>query len=111
MLNQKYYNHAMACTMICTHTRVVAVDNYCIRFVFKVLFNYAFVFVTTLRCITLKHLQELTVGEMCDRLATIDMGRKWGAAVPHSGGRGGQLGPHLTHCCLSRGLPAYQVAS
>jgi len=44
---------------------------------------------------------------MGDRLATIDMGRKVGAAVPLSG----QLGPHLTQCRLGRGLPSYQVAS
>jgi len=46
--------------------------------------------------------------EMGDRLATIDMGRKEGAAVPLSGG---ELGPHLTQCRLGRGLPTYQVAS
>jgi len=46
---------------------------------------------------------------MGDRLATIDMDRKVGAAVPLSGG--GELGLHLTQCGLGRGLPMYQVAS
>jgi len=41
-----------------------------------------------------------------DRLATIDMGRKEGAAVPLSWG---ELGPHLTQCGLGQGLPLYQV--
>jgi len=36
------------------------------------------------------------VAEMGDRLTTIDMGRKEGAAVPLSGGDG----PHLTQCGL-----------
>ena len=49
------------------------------------------------------------VAEMGDRLTTIDMGRKVGAAVPLS--VGGELGPHLTQCRLGRGLPPYQVAS
>ena len=40
------------------------------------------------------------VAEMGDCLATIDMGRKLG-----------ELGPHLTQCCLGRSLPPYQVAS
>jgi len=33
---------------------------------------------------------------MGDHLATVDMGRKVGAAVPVLGG--GELGPHLTQC-------------
>jgi len=37
------------------------------------------------------------VAEMGDRLATIDMGRKVGVAVPLSVG---DLGPHLTQCCM-----------
>jgi len=49
------------------------------------------------------------VAEMGDRLATIGMGRKLGAAVPLSGGGG--LGPHLTQSRLGRGLPLYQLAS
>jgi len=48
------------------------------------------------------------VAEMGDRLATIDMGQKVEAAVPLSMG---ELGPHLTQCCLGQGLPPYQVAS
>jgi len=40
-------------------------------------------------------------------LATIDMGRKLGAQSPFWGG---ELGPHLTQCCLGRGPPPYQVA-
>jgi len=48
------------------------------------------------------------VAEMGDCLATTDTGQKVGAAVPLSIG---ELGPHLTQCCLSRGLPPYQVAS
>ena len=44
--------------------------------------------------------------EMGDRLAT--MNRKVGAAVPLS--VVGELGPHLTQCCLGRGLPPRQVA-
>ena len=47
------------------------------------------------------------VAEMGNRLATIDMGQKVGAAVPLSVG---ELGPHLTQCGLGRALPAYQVA-
>ena len=46
---------------------------------------------------------------MSDRLATIDMGRKVGAAVPLS--VRGELRPHLTQCGLGRGLPPYQVTS
>ena len=38
------------------------------------------------------------VAEMGDRLATIDMGRKWCCAAF----RGGKLGPHLTQCRLAR---------
>jgi len=55
--------------------------------------------------------QELSssVVEMGDRLATIDMGRNVGAAVPLSVAGGGGL--HLTQCGLGRGLPPYQVAS
>jgi len=41
------------------------------------------------------------------RLATIDMGRKVGAAVVLFG----ELGPHLTQCGLGRGLPSCQVSS
>jgi len=36
------------------------------------------------------------------------MGRKLGA-LPFLGE--GELGPHLTQCCLGQGLPPYQVAS
>jgi len=50
----------------------------------------------------------LTRAQMGDRLATIDMGRKEGAAVSLSVGG---LGPHLIQCCLGGGLPPYQVAS
>ena len=48
------------------------------------------------------------VGEMGDRLATIDMARKvcMVGAVPLSVG---ELGPYLTQCPLGRGLPPYQV--
>ena len=72
------------------------------------------------------------VGEMGDRLATIDMGRKVGVHAkfhldpskrvttidmgqnrevlcPSLIWRG--RGPHLTQCRLGRGLPPYQVAS
>jgi len=45
---------------------------------------------------------------MGNRLATIDMGRKEGAAVSLSGGG---LVPHLTQCGLGRDLRPYQVAS
>jgi len=48
------------------------------------------------------------VAETGDRLATIDLGRIEGAAVPLSGG---EAGPHLTQCGLGRDLPPYQVAS
>jgi len=54
------------------------------------------------------HNKSSTVAEMGDRLATIDMGRKVGAAVLLFVG---ELGPHLTQCSLGRGLPLYQVAS
>jgi len=47
---------------------------------------------------------------MGDRLATVDMGRKVGAAVLLSVG-GGKLGLHLTQYLMGRGLPPYQVAS
>jgi len=40
------------------------------------------------------------------RLATTDMGRKLGAAVPYLLG---ELGPHLTQCGRGRGLPPCQV--
>jgi len=49
------------------------------------------------------------VAEMDDRLATIDMRRKVGAAVPLSMGELGR--PYLTQYVLGRGLPPYQVAS
>jgi len=42
------------------------------------------------------------VAEMGDRLTTIDMGRKEGAAVPLSGK---ELGPDLTQCRLGQALP------
>jgi len=42
---------------------------------------------------------------MGDRLATIDMGRKVGAAVPLSMK---EVGPNLTRCHLGRGLSPYQ---
>jgi len=38
-------------------------------------------------------------------LATIDAGQKWGLLAPYRW----VLGPHLTQCCLARGLPPYQV--
>jgi len=44
------------------------------------------------------------VAAMGYRLATIDMGRKVGAAVPISLG---ELGPHVTQFRLCRGLPPY----
>ena len=47
------------------------------------------------------------VAEMGDRLATIDMGRKFGVCPLFVGG----LGLHLTQCRLGRCLPPYQVAS
>jgi len=49
------------------------------------------------------------VAEMGDRLATINIGRREGAAVPIFGG--GRAGPHQTQCGLGRDLPPYQVAS
>jgi len=42
------------------------------------------------------------------RLATIDIGRKFGAVPLFWGGR--ELGPHLAQCGLSRGLPPCRVA-
>jgi len=42
-------------------------------------------------------------------LATIDRGRKFGAAVPPFSG--GELGPHLMQCRLGQCRPPYQVAS
>ena len=45
---------------------------------------------------------------MGDRLATTDMGRKLGGAVPFSVV---ELGPHVTQCGLGRALRLYQVAS
>jgi len=51
--------------------------------------------------------KSLAVAQMGDRLATINIGRKVGAAVPlHVG----ELSPHLTRR-LGRGLSPYQVAS
>jgi len=49
------------------------------------------------------------VAEMGDRLATIDMGLKWGGAAV---GAGSPLDPdpHLAQCGLGRGLPLCQVA-
>jgi len=50
------------------------------------------------------------VAETGDHMATTDMDRKvGGAAVPLLWG--GELGTHLTHCGLGRGIPPYQVAS
>jgi len=48
------------------------------------------------------------VAQMGDRLATIDTGRKEG---DYCAPFWRELGPHLTQCRLSRGLPPYQVAS
>jgi len=42
------------------------------------------------------------------RLAAIDMTKNWGGGSALYGER--ELGPHLTQCRLSRGLPLYQVA-
>ena len=57
-----------------------------------------------------KYLQDLSIADMGDRLATINLDRKvcGEAAVPLSVER--ELGPHLTLCRLGRGLPPYQVA-
>jgi len=53
-----------------------------------------------LKCdISTKNYKCSAVAEMGDRLVTIDMGRKDGAAVPLSGGR--KLGLHLIQCGLS----------
>jgi len=46
--------------------------------------------------------------EMGDR-ATAKWAEKWCGAMPPFGG--GELSPHLTQCCLERGLPPHQVAS
>jgi len=56
----------------------------------------------------LKPNKSAAVAEMGDRLATIDMGRKLGAA---SFFLGGGLALHPKQCRLGRGLPPYQVAS
>jgi len=63
-----------------------------------------------IRCFITKYMYNYSsaVAQMGDRLATIDMGQKVGAAVHLFGG---DLGPHLTQCCLGRGLPLYQVVS
>jgi len=58
--------------------------------------------------LTSYHNKSSAVAEMGDRLATIDMGRKVGAAVPLSVW---ELDRRLTQCRLGRGLPPYQVAS
>jgi len=51
------------------------------------------------------------VAETGDHFATIDIGRKLGAAVPPVFCRGWEeLGPHLTQYGLGRGLPPYQMA-
>jgi len=49
------------------------------------------------------------VAEMGDRLATTDMGRNVGGAVPPP--LLGEKGSQLTRCRPGRGLPPYQVAS
>ena len=60
-------------------------------------------------CAYMMYQQQLnSVAEMGDRLATIDMSPKVGAAVSLYVG---DLGPHVTQCGLGRGLPSYQVAS
>jgi len=41
------------------------------------------------------------VAEMGNRLATIDMGQKWGGREELLW----ELGPHLTHCGMGQGLP------
>ena len=56
---------------------------------------------TTTRFALIKDNKSSAVGEMGDRLATIDMGRKWGRAAVVAG----------SPCGLSQGLPLYQVAS
>jgi len=45
---------------------------------------------------------------MGDRLATLDMGRKFWGCAPFGIE---ELGPRVTQCGLDRGLPSYQVAS
>ena len=47
------------------------------------------------------------VAEMGDRLATIDMGRKWGAAVSLPVG---ELGPHLTQCGMGQDHTSAQAS-
>jgi len=49
-----------------------------------------------------------TVAEMCDRLATIDMGQKVGCVTLF---RWVELSPHLTQCSVGWGLPPYQLVS
>jgi len=49
------------------------------------------------------------VAEVVDHLATIDTDRNLGGGCAPL--EEGELGPHLTQCCLRRGLPPYQVAS
>ena len=44
---------------------------------------------------------------MGNRLATVDIGRKLGGAVPLLGV--GELGPHLAQCGLGPGLSPYQL--
>jgi len=51
----------------------------------------------------------LAVAEIGDRLATIDMSKKWGLLCLLF--RDGELGAHLTQCRLGRGQPPCQVAS
>ena len=56
-----------------------------------------------------KNNKNSAVAEMGDRLATINIGRKWrGLIRPFLWG---ELGPHLTQCRLVGGLPPYQVVS
>jgi len=53
-----------------------------------------------------RHYKSSAVAEMGDRLATIDMGRKLGAACPFLR----ELGSDLTQCGVGRGLPPCQVS-
>jgi len=46
--------------------------------------------------------------KMGDHLATTDRAKKWGLLCPFPWE---QLDPHLTQCCLGRGLPPYHVVS